>query len=160
MSGTLYVTTLATALCCGLVAGVWFAFSAFVMGGLERLPSHQGIAAMQSINRVAVTPLFMTALFGTAVLCLGLAVWTVVAPEGRGAALVVGAGALYLIGTIGVTIVANVPLNNRLEALRPEDGAAPHEWDRYVSRWTAWNHVRGITSLGAAALLTIALTED
>ena len=156
------LTALALLVCigAGTVGGVFFAFSTFVMGALGRLPAQQGIAAMQSINRVAVTPLFMTALFGTAVLCLGLAVWTVVAPEGRRAALVVGAGALYLIGTIGVTIVANVPLNNRLEALRPEDGAAPHEWDRFVSRWTAWNHVRGITSLGAAALLTIALTED
>ncbi len=36
---------------CGLVAGVFFAFSTFVMSGLARLPPADGIRAMQSINR-------------------------------------------------------------------------------------------------------------
>jgi uncharacterized membrane protein len=66
MTGVLYAATLATALGCGLVAGVFFAFSTFVMPALKRLPPAHGIAAMQSINTVAVTPAFMTALFGTA----------------------------------------------------------------------------------------------
>jgi uncharacterized membrane protein len=57
MTGVLYAATLATALGCGLVAGVFFAFSSFVMPALKRLPPAQGIAAMQSINKLAVTPL-------------------------------------------------------------------------------------------------------
>ena len=39
---------------CGLMAGVFSAFSTFVMKALARLPAHEGIAAMQSINVVAV----------------------------------------------------------------------------------------------------------
>jgi uncharacterized membrane protein len=39
-----------------VVAGVFFAFSAFVMRALARLLAPQGIAAMQAINVVAVTP--------------------------------------------------------------------------------------------------------
>jgi uncharacterized membrane protein len=39
------------------------------------------------------------------------------------------------------------------------DAAAARYWRTYVRRWTAWNHVRAATSLAAAALLTIALTE-
>ena len=63
MTGTwLGVLMFGTALGCGLIAGVFFAFSAFVMKALARLPAAQAIAAMQSINIVAVTPLFMTAL--------------------------------------------------------------------------------------------------
>ena len=50
MSGVPYVATLATTLGCGLNAGVFFAFSTFVMPALKRLPAAQGIAAMQSIN--------------------------------------------------------------------------------------------------------------
>ena len=77
MSGILYAATLANALGCGLVAGVFFAFSSFVMAALRRLQPEEGIAAMQSINIVVVTPVFMTALFGTAVASLALAVWAV-----------------------------------------------------------------------------------
>jgi len=65
MSGLPTLATAATALGCGLVAGVFFAFSTFMMHALARLPAAQGIEAMQSINRTAVTPLFMTALMGT-----------------------------------------------------------------------------------------------
>jgi uncharacterized membrane protein len=68
-----FVLTFVSALGCGLMAGVFFAFSAFVMKALSRLPAAQGIAAMQSINVAAITPLFMAALFGTAVACLVLA---------------------------------------------------------------------------------------
>ena len=75
MSGFPYAATLATALGCGLVAGVFFAFSSFVMPALRRLPAAQGVAAMQSINRLAPTPVFMTALFGTALAALGVAGW-------------------------------------------------------------------------------------
>lgn len=155
MSGILYVATLASALGCGLVAGVFFAFSTFVMGALERLPPAQGIAAMQSINRVAVTPAFMTALFGTAAACLGLIGWAVISWGERPAALVLAGGALYLVGTIGVTIARNVPLNDGLAKLHPQD--AESFWTRYLSVWTAWNHVRTAAALAAAATLSIAL---
>src|ERR687895_14764 len=60
MSGLLYAATLVTALGCGLVAGVFFAFSTFVMAALRRLPAAEGITAMQWINILAVTPAFMT----------------------------------------------------------------------------------------------------
>jgi uncharacterized membrane protein len=157
MSGILYAATLATALGCGLVAGVFFAFSSFVMPALKRLTPERAIAAMQSINVLAVTPVFMTALFGTALACLGLAAWAVISSGGRTTALVLVGGALYLVGSIGVTIACNVPLNNRLATLHPQGGDAAGRWDEYVTKWTAWNHVRTLAALAAAAALTIAL---
>ena len=157
MSGILYAATLATALGCGLIARVFFAFSSFVMASLKRLPAADGIAAMQSIIIVAVTPVFMTALFGTAVASLALAVWAVISWGERYAALVLAGGVLYLVGTVGVTLVCNVPLNNRLAKLHPRDFDAAGFWDGYVARWTSWNHVRTVAALAAAAVLTIAL---
>ena len=59
-----------TAIACAAMGGVFFAFSSFVMRALARMPPAQGIAAMQSIDIVAVTPVFMTALFGTAAACV------------------------------------------------------------------------------------------
>ena len=51
---------------------MFFAFSSFVMPALRKLPSADGISAMQSINKQAPTPVFMTLLFGTAALSAGL----------------------------------------------------------------------------------------
>ncbi len=74
MSRGVQVITLVTALGCGLSAGVFFAFSSFVMPALHRLTPAQGVAAMQQINETAVGPLFMMVLFGSALACAGLIV--------------------------------------------------------------------------------------
>jgi hypothetical protein len=80
-----------SALGCGVVAGVFFAFSTFVMPALARLPTAQGVAAMQAINVAALTPPFMAALFGTGAACAILAVLAVLRWSVPGAAwLVVG----------------------------------------------------------------------
>ena len=156
MTGLPYAATLATALGCGLVAGVFFAFSTFVMPALRRLPPSEGVGAMQSINRLAVTPAFMTALFGTAVAALGLIAWTLFSSAESPTALLIAAGALYVLGAVGVTLAGNVPLNDELEKVDPEEAAAGR-WETWVARWTAWNHARTAAALAAAGGLTVAL---
>jgi uncharacterized membrane protein len=64
---------------------------------------------------------------------------------------------LYLLGTVGVTIVCNVPLNNRLATVHPQSADAASYWNEYVTKWTTWNHARTVAALAAAAALTIAL---
>jgi uncharacterized membrane protein len=127
------------------------------MPALKRLPAAQGIAAMQSINKLAVTPAFMAVLFGTAVACLGLVAWAVISSDERPAVLVIAGGALYLVGTIGVTIACNVPLNDGLATLHPQGAGAADRWEEYVTTWTTWNHVRTVAALAAAAVLATAL---
>ena len=157
MTGLLAWVTLGTALGCGLSAGVFFAFSAFVMPALGRLPSGQGIAAMQSINKLAVTPAFMTALFGSALACAGLAAWSVVAWGERPAPWLLAGGVLYLVGAIVVTIAVNVPLNDALATTRPDGAGAADRWSGYLRRWTAWNHLRAAAAIVATGLLIVAL---
>jgi uncharacterized membrane protein len=159
MDGALDVVTLVAALGCGLNAGVFFAFSAFVMDGLARAEAPAGIAAMQWINRRAPTPAFMLAWLGTGLLCLVVAVWTAVSGGDRRAVLAVAAGAVYVGGSIAVTFARNVPMNDALERMDPGDAATARYWREYVGRWTAWNHARTAASLAAATLLTVALTE-
>ena len=60
----------------GMVAGVFLAFSNFVMQALQKLPAPQGISTMQQINLTVINPLFMGLLFGTALLSIGLAIIT------------------------------------------------------------------------------------
>jgi uncharacterized membrane protein len=47
---------LAAAVGAGLTAGVFLAFSTFVMTGLGRAPAAAGVRAMQEINRAAPSP--------------------------------------------------------------------------------------------------------
>jgi len=50
-----FALTLFAVLGCGMLTGVFFAFSAFVMNTLAHLPSAQGITTMQSINVEVIT---------------------------------------------------------------------------------------------------------
>jgi len=142
---------------CGLIGGVFFAFSSFVMNALARLPAAQGIAAMQSINVVVINPLFMTAFLGTAAACVLLVVSSLLRWREPGAACLLAGGMLYFVGAFLVTVLFNVPRNNALAAVDPTSAEGARLWADYVGGWTAWNHVRTAASLAAAALLTIAL---
>ncbi len=157
MNGLLFLLTLLAALGCGMMAGVFFAFSAFVMKALARLPAKQGIAAMQAINVAAVTFAFMAALFGTALACGVLAVWALFAWDERFAPYLLVGSALYLVGTILLTIAYHVPRNEALARVEPYSADAEGHWRRYLSSWTAWNHVRAVAALAAATTLIIAL---
>ncbi|WP_339375290.1 DUF1772 domain-containing protein [Stenomitos frigidus] len=146
-----------SALGCGLAAGVFFAFSSFVMSALARLQPAQGIAAMQSINITVINPLFMIVLFGTAAACLFLAVASLLKWQQPGAAYWLVGSLLYLFGTILVTMICNVPLNEALAIVQADSTDGANLWSNYLANWTFWNHVRTVASLAAAATFTIAL---
>jgi uncharacterized membrane protein len=159
MESLLFALTFLAALGAGLISGLFFAFSSFVMTALHRLPSATGISAMQSINVAVLNPLFFAAFFGTAVLCIllvlaGLIRW----PESDAIYLIVDA-LLYLAGTILVTMVCNVPLNNELARVKPESAEGASLWKQYLAAWTAWKHVRTVAALAGAACFTMALVR-
>ena len=74
-----------------------------------------------------------------------------------GAIYLVAGSLLYLVGTIGVTIALNVPLNDALAAVAPNSAEGAGLWMRYIVNWTAWNHVRTVAALTALASFIIAL---
>lgn len=152
----LFSLKLIAALSCGLIAGVFFAFSTFVMKALAQQPPAQGIAAMQSINITVINPWFMTAFLGTGVACLLLIIASLKGQHPSAAYLLSGS-LLYLVGTFGVTIVFNVPLNDALAIVKPNSLEGTNLWEKYLTNWTFWNHVRTIAALAAAALLTLAI---
>jgi uncharacterized membrane protein len=159
MSPPLFVLTLAAGLGSASVGGVFVAFSTFVMDGLERRPAAEGMAAMQSINVAAPRPPFMAFFLGTAVLCVALIVAAVVTWGDRRALLLLAGALLYLVGAILVTGVRNVPMNDALAALDPGSAAGAAEWSSYLDAWTAWNHVRAVAALAAAAAFILALAD-
>ncbi len=150
---------LVAALGCGLVAGVFFAFSTFVMPALARLQPPQGITAMQSMNITAINPLFMLAIFGTAAVCFFLAVSSLLKWQQPGAVYLLVGSLLYLVGAVLVTVVFNVPLNDALAIVDPSSPDGASLWSNYLTNWTNWNHVRTVAALAAAALFTIAFGD-
>ncbi len=157
MDSLLYTLTLVAALGAGLVAGIFFAFSAFIMMALGRLPPRGGISAMQSINVVVLNPAFLAAFFGTAAVALALAIIALTGWSQSGTLYLIAGALLYLVGTIFVTIAFNVPLNNRLASVKPDSAEGASTWGHYLSAWTAWNHVRTGASLAASASFIMAL---
>jgi uncharacterized membrane protein len=142
--------TLLCALGCGIVGGVFYAFSSFVMRALANVPPTQGIAVMQSINLTVFTPWFMTPFLGTGVFCIYVAVVSLPRWQSSPSSLFLAGSLLYLVGVILVTMVCNVPRNDTLQALAPASPEAARYWVEYLSSWTLWNHVRTVAALAAA----------
>lgn len=140
---------------CGLIAGVFFAFSTFIMPAFALLEPKQGIATMQYINIKAINPLFMTAFFGTAIVCFSMAIYSLSNWHQSNAIYLFTGSLLYLFGTVGVTIAFNVPLNNAL-AIAKIENAEDIDWNEYLINWTFWNHVRTVAALIATVLFAIA----
>ena len=141
----------------GLMAGVFFAFSTFVMPGLRRLADEDGLRAMQGINKAApASPLFMLGLVGTAVLGVGLAVWALTDLD-RPAAPYLLAGALLYLATLVVTGIYHVPRNDALGLVDPAAPGAGEAWRRYYGGWVLWNHVRTLAPTASMVAYVLAL---
>ncbi|MDJ0704545.1 MAG: DUF1772 domain-containing protein [Leptolyngbyaceae cyanobacterium MO_188.B28] len=140
-----------------LSAGIFFAFSTFVMQALAQQPSSPGIATMQSINITVINPWFMAAFFGPAAAGLLLAISALRQWDQPGAIYWILGSLLYLIGTIGVTVLGNIPLNDALAIVSPDSAEGTTLWVKYLTDWTFWNHVRTLAGFLAAVLFTLSL---
>jgi uncharacterized membrane protein len=158
IDGPYFVLTVLGVLGCGVMAGVFCAFSTFVMRGIAQLPPAQGVATMNAINVSAMRPPFMLVFLGSAGVCAVLAVVTFVLLPDDGAVELLLGSALYLFGSFGVTVVANVPRNDALMKMDPGTPEAAVYWLSYVREWTMWNHVRAVAAAAAAVSYTLALT--
>ncbi len=140
----------------GVIGGVFFAFSSFIMKSLARLPSSEGIAAMQSINVVVLNRSFLGTFMGTAAIALLLILLSLIQWGTEASPFFLAGAVLYFVGTFVVTIAGNVPLNNRLAAAAPDEHAVPL-WEHYVERWTQFNTLRTMSAIASALTFTAGL---
>lgn len=147
-----------SAIGCGLMAGVYFAFSAFIMTSLGRIAPAAGMAAMNAtivdIVKSPFIPVFMlTTLTAASLAVLGVMRW-----GQPGSALMVMGGVIYVLGMFVVTTAVNQPMNEALLAADPATSQGVALWSRYVTEWTMWNHVRTVASAIAMGMFIAALT--
>lgn len=152
MTMSFQLLVLLTAWGSAITGGIFYAFSSFVMAALARIPANAGISAMQSINITVINGTFFAVFFGTALLCLAIIALGLMGFGSLSKWTMIGAG-IYLIGTIGVTMILNVPLNDQLAVMDANAAASAAVWIAYVRDWTLWNHVRTVAALVAALML-------
>lgn len=160
MENFIFILTFISIIGCGIIGGIFFAFSTFIMQALARLNHSEGIKAMQNINVTVLNPWFLATFMGTAVICFILALSTYWTWGQPGTIFLFIGSLLYFIGTFLVTVFFNVPKNNTLEKMESTTVEASDYWTgTYLSMWTFWNHVRTIAAILGAILLIFALVK-
>jgi uncharacterized membrane protein len=148
----------------GLSAGLFFAFSVAFNPALARLSDAEFIKTMQAINEVIENPVFFLAFFG-AVILLPLAAYLYRDEIGKRFKLLILATVLYVIGCVGITMSANIPLNNTLAKVAVESSSeeelatARHD---YVPPWNTWHTIRTVAAVAALGVVAASclLTEN
>lgn len=136
-----------------MVTGLLFAFSNFVMRALAELQPEHGMFAMQQINEKIINPLFLLFFLGTPFLCALIAIYSLFHLNATSSVLLLTGSIGYIIGPFGITILCNVPLNNKLAEVIPEEGAKI--WAEYQVKWQRWNHTR--TYIGLVSIIILCL---
>jgi uncharacterized membrane protein len=137
----------------GLMAGVYYGFSAIVMPGLRDMSATDGMRAMQVMNVAAPRPPLLIALMGTGAVSVGAIV--AAAMNGGSARWWIIGGATLSLASLGITAAYNVPRNDVLAAVDALDPAAADVWVRYLREWTIGNHVRSAAAFAGAVMLTV-----
>ena len=159
MSTFMTIFVIAAILGSAVVGGIFFAFSNFIMRALDKVPAPAGLQTMQSINVTVLNPGFLGLFMGTAVIFAVLAVMALLDWGAAHSPYLLGAAVAYIGGTWMVTGVGNVPLNNRLAKLEPDEEGSDAAWHDYIQRWTRLNSQRAGAALLAAFLLLIPLWQ-
>lgn len=157
---SLFVAILLT----GLSAGLFYAWEVSVIPGTKLISARSYLETMQSINRAILNPWFFVIFFGS-LLLLFTSSWL----QFRVAAnlsfwLILIALLAYLIGTFGVTLFGNVPLNDALEAVNLS-GLTDEQFElhrtSYEGRWNQLHTIRTVFSVVAfmAILLSTFLNQ-
>jgi uncharacterized membrane protein len=95
----------------------------------------------------------MTVFLGTVIACLWVSIAALSNWHKPNAVYLLIGSLLYLVGTFGVTIGFNVPLNTALAIVDPNSADGATLWAKYLTTWTFWNHVRMVAAIVASALL-------
>jgi len=133
----------------GLTAGLLLIFSIAVNPGLARLSEEEYYRAMKFINQVILNPIFFLVFIGPVITMPLLTYMS--RNDSNMFILTLFSTILYLLGVILITSFKNVPLNNRLEKLNPEEFRDVFLW--YKKPWNFWHNIR--TFFGLASFLIL-----
>jgi uncharacterized membrane protein len=141
----LFVAALFLALTAGRAFWVWLGEDPFNMSGQTY------VEFFQQLDQRIVVPIAITGIGGTVL--AGLAAW-MFRQQLRVAYLLAAACVLGAIGSL-VTIVFNIPINQRLATWNPK--ALPPDYQVYLLEWWRWHHVRLVSMFVAMCLVFVSM---
>jgi len=147
----------------GLSAGLFYAWEVSVIPGTKRIPDRSYLETMQSINRAILNPAFFVVFFGSLLFLLVNSYLQYKEAVNLSFWIIAGATITYLIGTIGVTVMGNIPLNEALDAVNLNDLKSielHHTRMAYEGKWNQWHSVRTVFSVLAFILSILAAFID
>ncbi len=139
-----------------LLAGIFLAYSISVIPALRRAGDQEYVRTMQNINIVIQNPVFFLVFMGP-VLLLPIISFLAYDPSNnlRFYALV-GASTLYILGSFFMTVLGNVPLNERLARVNVSQASeVAKARSMYEKPWNKLHSVRTIFSMATASILII-----
>ena len=143
----------------GLSAGFFYAWSVSVIAGTKKVTVNTYLETMQSINRAILNPAFFLIFFGS-ILLLIIGSALLFNTNMTTFWLMLTSSVVYLIGTVGVTGLGNVPLNNQLEALNLNGMSSQKltEFRNYYEKnWNRLHLIRTVFSVIAFLLSLLAV---
>jgi len=147
-----------SAIGCGMIAGVYFIFSASVMTSLSRADAETAVRVFNLTNEDIVRSLFIPLFLVTSLAAALLALLSVLRWGDSSSALILIGSLVYLAGMFVVTVAINVPLNEGLARVDPSAPGVAATWARFAEAWVMWNHVRALASIIPCVIFTVALT--
>jgi uncharacterized membrane protein len=133
---------------------VFFGYAVSVNPGLHRRTDREYVRAMQSINIVIQNGFFFLTFMGP-LLLLPLVTF-MFKDSGLPFILLLTASIVYIVGSFGVTVAGNVPLNEKLARIKADtasDSELAAARAQFEKPWNSLHMVRTVASIIATVLL-------
>lgn len=141
----------------GIVSGIFFAFSDFIMKSLASISETGAINAMTEINRRVYRSIFIIGIWAVALLGALLIYAGAFHTEPAVSIWLIAGGSIYIIGVVAASFLFNIPMNHKLESLGSNDPKSSNYWKHYLTTWTRWNHIRSGSATISTACYFVAL---
>lgn len=156
---SLFLSIITTA----LSAGLFYGWVVSVIPGTQKISNQAYLETMQSINQEILNPGFFSIFFGAALLLIIATFFQYKFKVDTTFYLILSAMLIYVLGTIGVTMFGNVPLNNYVETLDLSTFAAADFKEArkvYEAKWNQLNLVRTVAAVVSFCLLVFSVMRS
>ena len=156
------ITLILSTFLCSLVAGFLFAYAIVVMPGIKNLNDRGFLRAFQVTDRIIQNnqPIFLLVWVGSAIAIIVSAFYGLRTLQGIDFILLALTTLAYVLGVQVLTIVINLPLNNKLQTLNIDvlsDTDIKVARNEFEPRWNRSNLIRTTIACCVSALLIILL---
>jgi uncharacterized membrane protein len=145
----------------GVIAGIFFVFSAFIMQVLDDRPPTEAVTTMQAMNhRMENHGLFLTLFTATSLTAVVLAVYALVSMEGQARIWLIVGGVTYAVGGFLITAAYHIPRNEKMNEMDANAADVGTRWSDYLSEWLPAHHIRTVLAIVALFSFAMALRGD